>query len=110
VAKTKTKVLELPALSAEQITTLVDKIGDLKAQIAKLESQYNADVGVLKAMGVDRYYGDLFEVNVFDQEQSRLDMEAVRAKLSSQFISAHTTTKQVRIAKVTARLIAKSVA
>jgi len=106
----KPKTIVTPALTAEQITAMVDKIGDLKAQIAKLESQYNADVNVLKAMGTDRYYGELFEVNVFDQTQSRLDMEAVRAKLSPQFIAAHTTTKDVRVAKVTARLIAKSVA
>ena len=99
-----------PVLSAQQVTSLVDKIGDLAAQIAKLESQYKAYIAVLKEMGVDRYYGELFEVNVFDQQQNRLDMEAVRAKLSPQFIAAHTTSKTVRVAKVTARLIARSAA
>lgn len=106
----KAAVKTVPVLTPEQVSTLVDKIGDLKAQIAKLESVFNADVARLKAMGVDRYFGEWFEVNVFDQEQNRLDMEAVRAKLTPQFIAAHTTTKNVRVAKVTARLIAKSVA
>src|SRR5215471_3028058 len=108
MAKTKTLVTSVP-LSPEQVAQMVDKIGDLKARIAALETQYNADVGVLKSMGVDRYIGEIFEINVFDQTQNRLDMDAVRAKLSQKWIENHTISKDVRIAKVTARLIAKSV-
>lgn len=104
MAKSKTALV--PTLAPEQIPALVDKIGKLAAEIAALESQYKADIGALKALGVDRYQGEWYEVNVFDQTRSTLDMAAVRAKLSPQFIAAHTTTTDVRVAKVTARLIA----
>lgn len=102
--KTKTKPVA-PALSAEEITALVDKIGNLKATLAPQLEQLDADLKILKAMGVERYIGDKFEVNVFDKTDSRLDMEAVREKLSPQFIAAHTTTKIVRTAKVAARML-----
>jgi hypothetical protein len=93
-------------LTAEQIVELVDKIGLLKAQLAPLEEVLKADLNKLKGLGPERYQGQLYEVNVFTQEQNRLDMEAVRAKLSPQFIAAHTTTTEVTVAKVSARKMA----
>jgi hypothetical protein len=105
MAKAASKTVT-PALAPEQIKALVDKIGNLKAQLAPMLAQLDADIDVLKAMGVDRYIGERFEINVFDSERSTLDMKAVRAKLSPQFISAHTTTSTTRTAKVTARLLA----
>lgn len=102
---TKTKKAATPALTAEQIAALVDKIGNLKAQLAPQLEQLENDLKVLKAMGPERYTGERFEVNVFEQEQNRLDMEAVREKLSPQFIAAHTNTKTVVVAKVTARML-----
>lgn len=102
---TKTKKAPAPALSAEQIKELVDKIGELKATLAPQLAALEADLNKLKAQGVDRYTGERFEVNVFEQEQNRLDMEAVREKLSPQFIAAHTNTKVVVVAKVTARML-----
>ena len=93
------------ALTADQVKELVDKIGELKARLAPELAKLDADIGVLKAMGAERYIGERFEVNVFDAERNTLDMEAVREKLSPQFITAHTTTKTVRTAKVTARML-----
>lgn len=89
----------------ENIPALVDEIGNLKATLAPQLAALEAKINQLKALGVDRYLGDRFEVNVFDKEDNRLDMEAVRAKLSHQFITANTTTKTVRTAKVTARML-----
>jgi hypothetical protein len=98
------KVAAAPApLTADQITELADKIGLIKAQLAPLEAQLKADIDKLKAMGADRYLGNLYEVNIFPVEQNRLDMEAVRAKLSTQFITAHTKTSISLTAKVQAR-------
>jgi 3'-phosphoadenosine 5'-phosphosulfate sulfotransferase len=90
-------------LTAAQIVELVDKIGLLKAQLAPMEELLKSDISKLKVMGPERYQGTLYEVLVFDSERATLDMEAVRAKLSPQFIAAHTTVTQVRTAKVQAR-------
>jgi hypothetical protein len=101
---TATKTKPIPVtLTAEQISELVDKIGLLKAQLAPLEDVLKADLNKLKGHGPDRYQGKLYEVNVFEVTSSRLDMEAVRAKLSPQFIAAHTTTSTTLTAKVSAR-------
>lgn len=101
--KTKLKVIEQPSLTTEQLSELADKAGLLRSQLAPLEEMLKQTLDKLKAHGVDVYAGKLFEVNVFDQERSTLDMEAVREKLSPQFIAAHTTTKTIRNAKVAAR-------
>ena len=105
MAKTASKTVA-PVLDQDAIAELVDKIGLLKAVLAPQLEQLEADLNKLKAQGVARYEGKLYEVNVFEQEQNRLDMEAVRAKLSPQFIAAHTTTKVVRIGKVSSRKLA----
>jgi len=102
----KTAVKDKPALTETQVKELVDKIGLLKAQIAPMEEMLKTDIDKLKAMGVNLYLGNLYEVNVFDKEDNRLDMEAVRGKLTTQFITAHTISKTVRTAKVTSRKVA----
>lgn len=91
------------SLTAEQISELVDKIGLLKAQLAPMEDMLKADLNKLKGHGPERYLGKLYEVNVFEVTTDRLDMEAVRAKLSPQFIAAHTKTSTTLTAKVGVR-------
>ena len=101
MAKTATKTV--PNLDPDMIVELVDKIGLLKATLAPQLQQLEDDLKRLKAQGVNVYEGKLFEVNVFDSERNTLDMDAVREKLSPQFISAHTKTAVVRTAKVQSR-------
>lgn len=99
----KAALKTVPVLDQDAIVELVDKIGMLKALLAPQLKLLEDDLAKLKAMGPKVYEGKLYEVNVFDQERNTLDMDAVREKLSPQFITAHTTTKDVRIAKVQAR-------
>lgn len=82
---------------------LVDEIGRLKAQLAEPLARLKAAEDALKALGAGRYLGMHYEGNVFIQSRDKLDMDAVRAKLSKQFLFAHTTTTDVKVLKVTAR-------
>jgi hypothetical protein len=91
-------------IAARHQAETVDKIGALKAALAPQLKELKRLEGVLKDVyGVGRYQGDLFEANVFAGERNSLDMDAVRAKLTPQFIRAHTTTTETITVKVTAR-------
>lgn len=85
------------------IGQLVDKLGQIKARVAEL----TADEKLLKDMiieyGEKEIEGDKFRVTVSTSERNSLDMEAVRGKLSPQFIAAHTTTTEVTTVRVVAR-------
>ena len=90
---------------------LVDQIGALKAALAPQLKQLADLEKKLKSNGVGRYQGESFEANVFAGERATLDQAAVRAKLSPQFIAAHTTVTETITLKVTARqLNAKALA
>lgn len=82
---------------------LVDQIGDMKALLAPQLKRLADLEKALKANGVGRYKGQRYEGNVFEQHRDKLDMDAVRAKLSPQFLTAHTTVVDVTVLKVTAR-------
>ena len=81
----------------------IDALGKLKAQIAELEAQEKILRGEVIALGAGRHEGQLYCVTVTLSERNTLDMEAVRKKLSPQFIAAHTRTTEVTTVKVTAR-------
>ena len=76
-------------------TLLVDQIGALKSQIAPLEKQLKKLEAELKARGPGRYEGSLYDSTVSTYIRESLDMDAVRAKLSPQFIRAHTNETEV---------------
>jgi hypothetical protein len=85
------------------VADLCDKLGKIKAQIAdlqKLEEKCKAD---LKATGVTEAEGSLFRVTVTSAVRESLDMEAVKEKLSPQFIRAHTKETSYTTIRVTAR-------
>ena len=86
-----------------ELAAAVDEIGVLKAAIAPLEQRLKALQAKLKASGDGRYEGLLFDATVFTSERSTLDMDAVREKLSVQFLTAHTRTSEVVTVKVTAK-------
>lgn len=87
----------------KKINEMVDDLGFLMAQIAKLEKQANALKAELKAKGPGTYEGYVFQANISVSERDSLDMEAVRAKLTPQFIRAHTKSTEVVAVRVTAR-------
>jgi hypothetical protein len=90
-------------MTSIELAALVDLIGEMKAHVAPTLAHLAKLERKLKANGVGRYQGLMYESNVFEQTRESLDMDAVRAKLSPQFITAHTTTKTVTVLKTTAR-------
>ena len=83
----------------------VDVLGSLKAQIADLTAQAKVIEAGLKAAGPGRTEGVLFDANVFTQSRETVDWKAVAEKLepSRQLITAHSSTAEVLVLKVTAR-------
>jgi len=88
------------------MTALIDRIGALKAQIAPLEKQLGKLQDELKARGPGRYEGELYDGSVFVSTRDKLDLDAVRAKLSRQFLLANTSQVEVITLKVTAKQLA----
>lgn len=85
------------------LTTTIDTLGQLLAQIADLTKQANAIKADLRTLGDGAYEGDVFRVSVSTSERETLDMDAVREKLSPQFIRAHTNVTEVVTVKCVAR-------
>lgn len=73
-----------------QITAIVDRISVLAASVAELEAEKRALTDSIKALGDGKYWGTAHYLTVATSSRSTLDMDAVRAKLSTQFITAHT--------------------
>ena len=82
---------------------IVDQLGALKARIVELETQEKALRNALIARGDGAYEGQLFRATVSSTMRCTLDMDAVRAKLSPQFIAAHTRETPVQAVRVAAR-------
>jgi hypothetical protein len=89
--------------SSVQFSQIVDRLGRLQAQITDLEQEEKALKAHLVQRGDGAYEGTLFRATVTSSTRDRLDMCAVRAKLSPQFISAHTATTPYTVVKVVAR-------
>lgn len=90
-------------LTEQELSSVIDELGALKAQIADLEKKESILKKSIIDSGVRVFEGDLFRVTVSVSERENLDMEAVRNKLSPQFLAAHTTVKEVTTLRVTAR-------
>lgn len=86
----------------------IDELGLLKAQIATLTDKAKILEAQIKAMGVGPHAGTLYDATVSAVSTDRLDMDAVRAKLSAQFIRAHTITTESLRLTVRARKASKS--
>lgn len=86
------------------LTATIDRLGHIKAMIADLKAEEQALRDVLIENGPGAYEGELFRATVSASERATLDMAAVRAKLTRQFILAHTNVTEV----ITVRLAARS--
>ena len=82
------------------LNATIDRLGFLKAQIAELQREEKLLKGVLIEQGPGRYEGDLYCAFVSKSVRETLDLDAVRKKLSAQFIQAHTNTSTVNGVKV----------
>jgi len=81
--------------AASAFSQAVDRIGNIKAQVAALQAEYDTLKATLIAGGNPSYDGELYRVQFVETDRSTLDMKAVREKLSPQFIAAHTRTTHV---------------
>lgn len=81
----------------------VDQLGSLLAEAATLEAQIKAIKADLIASGADVVEGDIYRVSISTSERETLDMAAAKAKLSPQFLKAHTTVKTVTTVRCSAR-------
>jgi len=82
----------------------IDRLGAIKAQIADLAKQEKVlKDQILEELGHGKHEGNDYTLTVFTQERQRLDLDAVRRKLSRQFIQAHTYWSDVVVFKLTAR-------
>lgn len=87
----------------QTIITAIDELGLVRAKIAELELAETELKARLADLEAGPYEGQLFRLSIVDSERNTLDMKAVRAKLSRQFIVANTTTTPMRIYRVSAR-------
>lgn len=85
------------------LASTIDRLGVLKAQLAELATEEKALKAVITEHGPGAYEGDMFRATVSTSERATLDMDAVRAKLSPQFITAHTSVTEVTMVRVVAR-------
>jgi hypothetical protein len=81
----------------------IDALGELKARIADLQEQEKALKDALGDLEPGPYDGQRYRLSVSVSDRETLDMDAVREKLSPQFIRAHTNVTSVRALRVTAR-------
>jgi hypothetical protein len=85
------------------LTTTIDALGAVKAQIADLKIREDELKASLANLDVGNYEAGAFRLSISVHETNRLDLDAVREKLSPQFLRAHTITSEVRTLKVSAR-------
>ena len=90
-------------MTQTNLSALIDQYGMLKAQIADLAEQEKALKTALVDLGPGAYEGDMFRLTISEGTRETLDMEAVRAHLSRQFIQAHTNVAETRTLRVVAR-------
>ena len=81
----------------------IDRLGALNETLKSLKTEADAIKVELKKAGIEHADGDDFHLDVITQERSYLDQKAVKAKLSSQFLTAHTRVSTVRSYKVVRR-------
>lgn len=91
-------------MPGKKLAEVVDALGHVLAEAAKLGAKEKALKQILKAHGDGSYSGVLFDATVSTSERDTLDMDAVRAKLSAQFIQANTDTTQVITVRVVGRV------
>lgn len=83
---------------------VVDTLGKYKAEMAALEKHEKLLKAELIRRGKSEYDGDMFRATVTRAIKFCLNMKAVRAKLSRQFINANSTEQEVTSVRVVARI------
>ena len=80
------------------LETVAHEYVEISAQIKALTDKKNQCKAVLESSGCDKILTPTHTLTLTPVESKRLDMKAVRAKLTPQFITAHTLkTETIRI-------------
>lgn len=84
------------------IETVVDRLGEIKAKLAELQSEEKTLVEALKGVGPNIYKGASFEANVFSSSRASVDYKAIfeEAKVPLKTITKHTTSSEFLVCKV----------
>jgi len=85
------------------LSTIIDQIGQLEAQKAKLEREVKAMKAALEELAPGKYEGERFALAVSQFETTTYDNEAIRAHCSAQLLAAHKIVKPTRRLAVTVR-------
>ena len=90
-------------MNKTNLSTTIDALGELKAEIAHLQAKEKALKEALEGLEPGSYDGERFRLSISVANRDTLDMAAVREHLSKQFIRAHTNSLEVRTLRTTAR-------
>jgi len=90
-------------MTKTNLSATIDAWGELKAEMAALELREKALKAALADLEPGAYEGEQYRLTISDSIRESLDMKAVRAHLSRQFIAAHTRETPTRTHKVVAR-------
>jgi hypothetical protein len=82
--------------TTNNLAPMIDTLGDVRARIAELEKKETELKNAMKELEPGAYEGERYRLTVTLADREKLDMEAVREKLSAQFLRAHTTVFPVR--------------
>lgn len=85
----------------KNISTKIDRLGHLNEAIASLKAEADAIRREFKKAGITQGHTNEFDLSVSVSIRTYLDQAAVKAKLSPQFIAAHTRKAEVKSIKVT---------
>lgn len=95
--------MALTPKSDEYIADRIEKLGLLKAEIARLEAREKELKDDILEAGVSVFESPHFKATVTRSERETLDMKAVKEHLSPQFIKAHTKVTEVVTLRITER-------
>lgn len=86
------------SISTRRMSNMVDKLGDINAQISRLQDEADSIKGILKGLGMDEVYGKMFRAVISTSTSVRLDQKLVKGMLSaSQIMQASVTSTSTRI-------------
>ena len=85
------------------LSTIIDQIGQLEAQKAKLEREVKAMKAALEELTAGRYEGERFALTVSEFDTTTYDNEAIRAHCSPQLLAAHRIVKPTRRLAISVR-------
>lgn len=86
------------SISTRRLSNLVDKLGDINAQISRLQGDADAVKGILKCTGMDEVYGRTFRAVISTSTSIRLDQKLIKGMLSaSQIMTASVSSTSTRI-------------